>query len=189
MDTNVHGDQAAPRTGQAVELVYQTTRPELAEALRARSATTAAGRRLRLMYPVLGTLLVLFGALSMAVDGAVGARPVGLAASGVVLWALAPFVPRLTPWLLARSFGRYMEKTGEHRVLVDDSGFRVTTAASEARIGWSAQPSYVETPGSFVMLSDDKSAVAITVLPKRGIVAPADADGLRAILDRNLRRL
>ncbi|MDJ0385768.1 hypothetical protein [Streptomyces sp. G-G2] len=188
MDTNVHADQAVPRSGQVVELVYLTTRPELAEALRARSATTAAGRRLRWLYPFLGTLLVLFGALAMAADGEVTGRPVGLAAAGAALWGLSPFVPRLTPWLLARSLGTYMEKTGEARVLVDDSGLRVTTAASEMRIGWAAQPTYVETPGSFVMLSDDKGAVAITVLPKRGIQAPADVDGLRAILDRNLRR-
>ncbi|MFF3210986.1 hypothetical protein ACFYYB_10005 [Streptomyces sp. NPDC002886] len=189
MDTNMHAEQVAAPGGRAVELVYLTTRPELAEALRARSASTAAGRRLRWMYPVLGTLLVLFGALTVVLDGTVGARAVGVAVAGAVLWALSPLVPRLTPWLLARSFAGYVEKAGEARVLVDDSGVRVTTADSEARVGWSAQPTYLETPGSFVMLSDDKSAVALTVLPKRGILPPADTDALRAILDRNLRRL
>lgn len=112
MDTNMHAEQAATPGGRAVELVYVTTRPELVEALRARSASTPAGRRLRWMYPVLGTLLVLVGALLMVVDGVDTGLSAGLAVSGVVLWALSPLVPRLTPWLLARALGSYVEKAG-----------------------------------------------------------------------------
>ncbi|MET9883550.1 hypothetical protein ABZZ20_10440 [Streptomyces sp. NPDC006430] len=73
--------------------------------------------------------------------------------------------------------------------MVDGSGLVVRTAAAETRTGWSAQPTYAETQDAFVMLSDDKASVSMTVLPKRGVRAPADVDRLRAILDANLRRL
>ncbi|MBT2404325.1 MULTISPECIES: hypothetical protein [unclassified Streptomyces] len=189
MDTNIGGEQAAPRSGHAVELVYLATQADLADALRARSVKTPAGRRLRWLYPVLGMLLLLLGLVVMVADGAVSARPVGFAASGVVLWALTPFVPRFVCWLQARAFAGLLKKAGEARAVVDGSGVLVRTAATEMRIGWAAQPTYVETQGSFVMLSDDKGAVAMTVLPKRGVREPADVDRLRTILDLNLRRL
>ncbi|MEU9803187.1 YcxB family protein [Streptomyces sp. NPDC051000] len=65
----------------------------------------------------------------------------------------------------------------------------VTTADTRTHIGWAAQPRYTETAGMFLLLSDDKRAASMTMLPKRGARDPADIDRLRAVLDRNLRRI
>lgn len=56
-------------------------------------------------------------------------------------------------------------------------------------VRWSVMPCYRETPELFVLLSDDKQATGLTLLPKRGLRDPGDLDRLRAVLDRHLRRL
>ncbi|MCX4543656.1 YcxB family protein [Streptomyces sp. NBC_01565] len=182
MNTN---DEAVRRDERTVELVYRTSTADVARALRARDAHTAAGRRRRWAIPVAGTFGLGVGVLEMVTDGAVTGPALGLVAAGALLWMITLFGPRLQ----ARAFRGLLEKAGETRAVVDGSGVLVATASSETRIGWAAQPTYAETADAFVMLSDDKGAVAMTVLPKRGIQAPADADGLRALLDANLRRL
>ncbi|MFD5409894.1 YcxB family protein [Streptomyces nojiriensis] len=182
MNTN---DQAVRRDERTVDLVYRTTTADIAQALRARDAHTAAGRRKRWAFPLAGTFGIGLGVLVMVTDGTVAGAPAGMMTAGVVLWVITLFGPRLQ----ARAFRGLLEKSGETRAVIDGSGALVTAAACEMRIAWAAQPRYVETADAFVMLSDDKQAVSMTVLPKRGIQAPADSDALRAILDRNLRRL
>ncbi len=182
MNTN---DQEVRRDERTVELVYRTTTADIAQALRARDAHTAAGRRRRWAFPLAGTFGTGVGVLVMVTDGTIAGAPLGMVAAGVLLWVIALFGPRLQ----ARAFRGLLERSGETRAVIDGSGALVTAAACESRIGWAAQPRYVETDGAFVMLSDDKQAVSMTVLPKRGIQAPGDADALRAILDANLRRL
>ncbi|MFD3721742.1 hypothetical protein [Streptomyces sp. NPDC058674] len=182
MDTD--GVQSVERTGQAVELVYRTTRADLEHALRARDAHTAAGRRRRWAFPVGGTLGLGFSVLATVWGEPLVGKPLLFLACGVALWVHTLFGPRLQ----ARAFAGMLEKAGETRTVVDDSGVLVTAATCRTHIGWEAQPTYVETAEAFLMLSDDKRAVAMTVLPKRGIRAPADADGLRAVLDAHLRR-
>ncbi|MFG2991174.1 YcxB family protein [Streptomyces sp. NPDC048257] len=157
----------------------------MAQALRARDAHTAAGRRRRWAFPVGGTFGIGIGLLVTVTDGTVSGAPPALVAAGVLLWVITLFGPRLQ----ARAFRGLLGESGETRAVIDGSGALLTAASCESRIGWAAQPRYVETADAFVMPSDDKQAVAMTVLPKRGIRAPADADGLRAILDANLRRL
>ncbi|WP_405440686.1 YcxB family protein [Streptomyces avidinii] len=182
MNTN---DQAVRRDGRTVELVYRATTADMAQALRARDAHTAAGRRRRWAFPAAGTFGIGVGLLVTVTDGTVTGAPLGLVAAGVLLWVITLFGPRLQ----ARAFRGLLEKSGETRAVIDGSGALLTAASCEVRVGWAAQPRYVETADAFVMLSDDKRAVAMTVLPKRGIQAPADVDGLRALLDTHLRRL
>ncbi|MFI7353514.1 YcxB family protein [Streptomyces avidinii] len=182
MNTN---DQAVRRDERTIELVYRTTTADMAHALRARNAHTAAGRRKRWAFPACGTFGIGVGLLAMVSDGTVAGAPLGLVAAGVLLWVITLFGPRLQ----ARAFRGLLEKSGETRAVIDGSGALLTSASCEVRIGWAAQPRYVETAEAFVMLSEDKQALAMTVLPKRGIRAPADVDGLRALLDTHLRRL
>ncbi|MFE9483086.1 YcxB family protein [Streptomyces spororaveus] len=182
MNTN---DQVVRPDERTVELVYRTTTADIAQALRARDAHTAAGRRKRWLFPVGGTFGMGVGVLVMVTDGTVAGAPLGMMGAGLLLWVITLFGPRLQ----ARAFRGLLERAGETRAVIDGSGALVTAASCESRIGWAAQPRYVETADAFVMLSDDKQAVAMTVLPKRGIQAPADADALRAVLDANLRRL
>ncbi|MER7465105.1 YcxB family protein [Streptomyces sp. NPDC097981] len=178
-------DGEAPPAAQAVELVYRTTTADIAQAIRVRDANTAAGRRRRWLFPLTGALALLLAVQAIAEEGRFGPRAAGFTAGAVVLWTFVLFGHRLQ----ARAFAGLLEKAGETRTVVDGSGLVVRTAAAESRTGWSAQPTYAETRDAFVMLSDDKAAVCMTVLPKRGVQDPADVDRLRAVLDVNLRRL
>ncbi|THA50862.1 hypothetical protein [Streptomyces sp. A1136] len=169
---------------QTVEFVYRTTTADIAEVLRARRARTTSGRRSRWVIPTVGTMTVLLAVLLFRQGGHLPAA-VGLLAGGVTLWVLTLLGPRLN----ARAFGALLEKAGETRAVIDDRGVHLVAATCDTHVRWVAQPTYVETEGVFALLSDTKGAVAFTVLPKRGAQDPADIDRLRAILDRNLRRI
>ncbi|WP_327131965.1 hypothetical protein OG311_13230 [Streptomyces sp. NBC_01343] len=177
--------RGAGADGPAVELVYRNTVNDFAGALRVRGARTGAARRKRWLFSIVGTLSLIGGVALLAGDERDIARAVGLLVGGVLLWVIGPLGPRLQ----ARAFRGLLEKTGETRAVIDGAGVRLTATACDTRIGWAAQPTYAETDELFVMLSEDKRAVAMTVLPKRGAQSPADIDRLRAILDANLRRL
>lgn len=105
MDMNA---QAARQDGQAVELVYRTTKADLAQALRVRDARTAQGRRRRGMFVFAGTLLLGLGLLALVDAQSAAGRPAGLLVGGTVLWAFVLFGPRLQ----ARAFGGLLEKAG-----------------------------------------------------------------------------
>ncbi|MEU9302142.1 YcxB family protein [Streptomyces sp. NPDC048269] len=181
---NMNDGASVRPVAEAVELAYRITTADLAEAVRARDSRTAAGRRRRWLFPVTGIMSVLLALSAIARDES-AARVAVFFAAGAMMWVFALFSPRIQ----ARAFRGLLEKAGECRTVVDGSGVLVATATTEARISWAAQPTYAETDGSFVMLSDDKGAVAMTVLPKRGVQDPADVDRLRAILDASLRRI
>ncbi|MFE5541297.1 YcxB family protein [Streptomyces sp. NPDC056492] len=171
--------------GSEIELVYRNTVADFAGALRVRADRTGTARRKKWMFGIVGTLSLIGGVALLAGDGPDVARGVGLLVGGVLLWGIGPLGPRLQ----ARAFRGLLEKTGETRAVVDGTGVRLTATACDTRIGWAVQPTYAETDELFVMLSEDKRAVSMTVLPKRGARSPADIDRLRAVLDANLRRL
>ncbi|MFD7837317.1 hypothetical protein [Streptomyces sp. NPDC059761] len=179
-----HGGEGGA-DGPAVELVYRTTEADFARALRLRGSRTAPARLKKWLFPLVGTLCLIAAVLLLTGDGRDVARAAGFLVAGVFLWVHGPLTPRLQ----ARAFRGLLEKTGETRAVIDGSGVVLTATACDTRIGWAAQPTYGETDDLFVMLSDDKAAVSMTVLPKRGAQDPADIDRLRAILDANLRRL
>lgn len=174
-----------PAVGAAVRLVYRPTTADIAEAVRARSNKTPLGRRMRWFYAGLAALLLALAALTVLARDGFQPLTAGLVAGGLSVPVTAGLVPRIQ----ARAFGGLLEKVGEARTVVDESGVLVTTADTQTRIAWAAQPSYAETDLVFVLFSADKQAVGMTVLPKRGVQDPADVDRLRAILDRNLKRL
>ncbi|MFI6145605.1 YcxB family protein [Streptomyces sp. NPDC051109] len=169
----------------SVELVYRTTETDFAGALRARNRRTAAVRRKTWLFRTVGTLSLIGGVLLLTGEAPDVARAAGFLAGGAFLWVFGPLGHRLQ----ARAFRGLLEKAGETRAVVDGSGVRVTAAGCDTRIGWAVQPTYAETDELFVMLSEGKGAVSMTVLPKRGAQAPADVDRLRGLLDANLRRL
>ncbi|MET7476185.1 YcxB family protein [Streptomyces sp. NPDC005648] len=109
-------------------------------------------------------------------------------------WFLLIWMPLLAvllflmPRLQARAFLKLAVRNGTYRASVTDDGLVMTTDNSTTSVKWAAQPRYRETKDTFVTYSDDKSASCFTVLPKRGLRSPADADRLREILDRNLTR-
>ncbi|MCX5147816.1 YcxB family protein [Streptomyces sp. NPDC048550] len=167
-----------------VRLVYRITTADVAQALRARDARVPAGRRKRTLTVGFGALLLGFGGLALMGDGPL-VKPLVTAGAGLLMLVLALLGPQLT----ARAFAGLLAKAGETTAVVDATGLQVSTADTQTRINWAAQPLYTETADTFVTLSVAKRAVAMTILPKRGAADPADIDRLRAVLDRNLQRL
>ncbi|MFD0270991.1 YcxB family protein [Streptomyces sp. NPDC127106] len=168
----------------AVELVYEVTTVDLAQAIRVRNTATPALRRQRWLVPLIGVLLLVLGGAALAV-GRPGVKSLAMLAGGLALCGLVLFGPRLQ----ARSFAGLLAKAGETRTRVDGTGILVATARSSTRLEWGAQPVYAETADTFVLLDVAKGAAAMTVIPKRGVREPGDLDRLRALLDGHLRRL
>ncbi|MER6079956.1 YcxB family protein [Streptomyces sp. NPDC001833] len=92
------------------------------------------------------------------------------------------------PWFQAQACLRVAARNGRFRATVADAGLTMVTDNSTTSVNWAAQPRYRETKHAFITYSDDKNASCFTVLPKRALPDPADADRLRAILDRHLTR-
>ncbi|MEU5094721.1 YcxB family protein [Streptomyces sp. NPDC020996] len=101
---------------------------------------------------------------------------------------LAAALLHCMPRVQARAFLKLAARNGTYRATVADAGLTMATDNSTTSVNWAAQPRYRETEDAFITYSDDKNASCFTVLPKRGLPDPADADRLRAILDRHLTR-
>ncbi|WP_405873007.1 MULTISPECIES: YcxB family protein [unclassified Streptomyces] len=170
----------ATEQGGVVELEYQPVVGDFAAALRERRRLIRAGR-LRNMAVV----LLAVGFVLNAGIGLVG---------GDVDWFLLIWLPMLgallffAPQLQARQFIKLAARNGTFRATVTDTGLTMVNDNSTTSVKWAAQPRYRETGDAFITYSDDKNASCFTVLPKRGLKDPADADRLREILDRNLTR-
>jgi hypothetical protein len=89
---------------------------------------------------------------------------------------------------MARRMFSVVEPYGQCRMVADDRGVVSTGERVSFTVDWAVFRDYLETPGLFVLLGGDRAA-GVAVLPKRGAQNPADIDRLRAILDRNLKRL
>ncbi len=174
----------AASAGQAVELRYTPTTADMAEALRARNRTPA-GRRQRRPFILLSLLGPVVVGVLIVQDGGTTPVTTGLLAGVVFGWAYLLFGHRMT----ARAFRGVLEAAGDCRAVVDEHGVAVTGSRASTHHQWAALAHYAETPAHFAVFSRDRQAVTVMVLPRRGLADPADADRLRAILDRNLTRV
>lgn len=163
-----------------VELVYQPVAGDFSGALRERKRFSRAGKIQR--------WAVGFVAVAFVIEIA------GALAGGHVDWFLLIWLPLLAglllfmPQLQARTVVKIAARNGTYRATVTDAGLTMTTDNSTTSVNWAAQPRYRETKDAFFTFSEDRNATCFTVLPKRGLRNPADADRLRGILDRNLTR-
>jgi hypothetical protein len=163
-----------------VELVYRPTAQDYAAALRERRRASRAGRlQQRLFVCVLVCM-----AVDLAIQLAQGEVPVLTLVWLPVFGGLFALLPRLQ----ARQLMRAASLRGTCRATVTDDGLTVANDHGSSTIAWSARPRYRETADLFVFFSDDRYATCFSVLPKRGLAAPADADRLRAVLERHLAR-
>ena len=164
-----------------VELVYQPVAGDFSGALRERRRFNRAGRIQRWGIGFIAVALVI--------------EIAGALAGGHVDWFPLIWMPLfaglllLMPQLQARTVVKIAARNGTYRATVTDAGLTMTTDNSTTSVNWAAQPRYRETKDAFFTFSDDKNATCFTVLPKRGLQDPADADRLREILDRNLTRV
>jgi hypothetical protein len=170
-----------------VALAYLPTTADAVGAIRARTRTAPLGRLhkgvlLACSIVVLGVLVLNFAWLRDP-----GVTVACLAA--LALYALLIGVSVLNPVLVGRQVHRMLAPQGEFQAVVDDSGVRVTSRDSELAFRWPMLTRYIETDELFVLMTSDKRGVGIVVLPKRGAAEPADADRLKAGLDRNATRV
>ncbi|MCT2541431.1 MULTISPECIES: YcxB family protein [Streptomyces] len=168
--------------GAVVELEYQPTTADFAEALNARAKISRSGRMQRKLLILMPALAVLMGITIASGRHGPGA-PVWVGLVAVMLAVI------LTPWLQARQLYRFAVRQGTCRTVVRETGIEVATDHSTMTVNWPMVPRYRETPQLFVLFSGDKHATGITMLPKRGVRGPEELDRLRSVLDRNVRRL
>ncbi|WP_225836901.1 YcxB family protein [Streptomyces sp. NK08204] len=164
-----------------VELVYQPVLGDFTGALRERNRVRRRGWMRNWTVGLAVFAFVLRAALSVAGRE----KPDWF----LLIWLpVAAVLLLLTPRLQARAFLKLAARNGTYRATVTDAGLTVTTDNSTTSVKWAAQPRYRETKDAFFTYADDKNASCFTLLPKRGLANPADADRLREILDRNLTR-
>ncbi|MGW7363554.1 YcxB family protein [Streptomyces sp. NPDC054841] len=168
--------------GTAVEFVYRPTAADFEEALRARARRTPAGRAQVLLAPLVATATVVVYAVLR--DAALPVWIISLVLSvAVVSWGTARGLRTM-----ARRMFSIVEPYGQCHMVADDRGAVSTGERVSFTIEWTVFREYLETPRLFVLLGGERAA-GVAVLPKRGAQDPADVDRLRAILDRNLKRL
>ncbi|MFE2018569.1 YcxB family protein [Streptomyces sp. NPDC059499] len=168
--------------GAAAEFVYRPTAADFEEALRARARRTPAGRAQALLAPATAAVaVVVFAALRDA--GPIVWIISLLISVGAACWGTARGLRTM-----ARRMFSIVEPYGECRMVADDRGAVSTGERVSFTTDWTVYREFLETPGLFVLLGGERAA-GIAVLPKRGAQDPADVDRLRAILDRNLKRL
>ncbi|MGW7523755.1 YcxB family protein [Streptomyces sp. NPDC054783] len=175
-------DMGRDAVQDVVELRYRPEAADFTSALRARLRVSRLGWIYRWTPFVMGC-----GALVEIMSLARGDKH--FSPGMLVSMVVATAVLALSPWLQARAFQRLAEQRGVFRVVVTESGVSVATDHTTASVAWAAQPRYRETARVFVLFSADKNATTFTTLPKRALADPADADRLRAILDRHLSRV
>ncbi|WP_316524477.1 YcxB family protein [Kitasatospora brasiliensis] len=171
MDEQV-GSAHRPAVDERIELAYTPTMGDYQEALAARARSTRSGRRTRKGLYVVAACAVIGAASGLA-------KGEGIDAPGVISLLVGAAFLLLVPRLQARQFHRLAADKGEFHVTVEASGVTIANRQSSSTLTWQATPSYVETPGLFVLLSGDKSNACLSILPKRGT---ADPDRLRALL-------
>lgn len=165
-----------------VELSYRPTVEDFREALGSRAKVSVSARRTR--------RLMVFAAVCM-----VGAAVLSLSGDDGVDLPLVVMPPLVLLLLLgqtrmqAKGLHRLAAAKGEQRIVVDESGVTVATEQGATSLTWQAAPRYAETPRLFVLLSGDKNASSITLLPKRGASGAGDTDRLRALLDQRSSRI
>lgn len=170
---------------RAVELVYRTTVDDMTEALRARARHTAQGRVAR-VAPVFGAVVLGVGIATAILTRGGERTPWLLLLAG----AMVMYASRRAPVVQAKQFRELFDEQGESRVVVSETGIEMATANSTTTLGWQMYPRYLETQGLFVLLSADKGATGLAVLPKRGVAGgPYEVDRLRNVFDQRLTRL
>ncbi|MFJ9411192.1 YcxB family protein [Streptomyces sp. NPDC101393] len=162
-----------------IELSCTPTVEDFREALRVRAKASKSARRTRwLLAGTAGCLAVGLG-LSWTTQGTVD-PPLVVMPLALVLLLVGQ------ARLQARAFHRLAASKGEQRIIADESGVTVTTEQTSTSLTWQAAPRYAETPRLFVLLSGDKNASSMTLLPKRGAGGEADVDRLRGLLEQHL---
>ncbi|WP_405853523.1 YcxB family protein [Streptomyces sp. NBC_00090] len=171
-------------TNARIELAYPPDFGDVREAVRVRLRATFWWRLLRWTSWGGGVLAFLVAGLALVPPSP---EP-GTTALMVALGLVAVGCAESLPWVTAQSLFRLIRAQGDATAVVDEDGARWASRDTETTIRWALLPRYVETPRLFVLLTGKQSGTGFAYLPKHGLADPADADRLRAVLDRNISK-
>ncbi|MFE5810939.1 hypothetical protein [Streptomyces sp. NPDC056491] len=174
--------ERAGQTGEQVVLVYRLTLADLRGAARIRARRTAAGRLEALL------ILLLPPAVMVGLGVFRGSDPAATTISTVITTGIAVVALGWARRSTVRQAYAAAERYGQCRTVVDELGAATTGEIEAVTVDWTGFPAYAETPELFVLFGGRRES-AVQVLPKRGVRAPADVGRLRAVLERNLRRI
>ncbi|MFD3531534.1 YcxB family protein [Streptomyces sp. NPDC058664] len=170
-----------------VELTYSAALADVREAVRVTLGAARWWRALRWLAYGSAVLAFLIVGLELLLPGEPEA---GTVAEMTGLGVAAVAVVHLTSWAVAQAFFLAARaQGGEARAVVDADGGRWTSRNADTAIRWPLLPRYVETDRLFVLLTPRKTGSGFAYLPKHGLADPADADRLRALLDRHSSRV
>ncbi|WP_030761771.1 YcxB family protein [Streptomyces griseus] len=169
-----------------IELAYPAVLADVREAVRVSLRAARWWRALRWLAHGAAVLALLIALLELLLPGEPDAGTVALMAG---LGAAAVAVFHLMGAATGHALFRAVRAQGEVRAVVDAEGGRWTARDTEQTIRWSMLPRYAETDRLFVLLTPRGTGSGFAYLPKHGLVAPADADRLRSLLDRHSSRL
>ena len=182
------GTAAGPDAALEVTLTYTLTAEEFHDGMRTRARLLRSMRVARVCLIVGMVCAILWIGLQAFLLVTGHSEDVDVATLlGLVAGVLVFTV--WVPWLRRRSYRRLSEAIGQMHVTLDDTGLHGVGNNKSGTNYWSAYGRYVETDGLFVLLSPDPKSSIVTILPKRGIEAPADAERLRAVLDQYVKRV
>lgn len=189
---------------KAVQLVYRPTVEDTLTGLLIQRRKTPSGRGQLVGWPIAALAAFVGAWVRLDGTGSMGDPVVlMLLAGGLFLVVMTLSLPRL----VARQMQKLIDQRGEYRTTVDQHGVRMTAEGFERSADWKLLTRYTETDERFILLSADKSALGLVVLPKRGLshdpVAPEVSPGpsvsdgagtggvesLRTVLDRHLQRI
>ncbi|MGZ9930874.1 YcxB family protein [Streptomyces sp. NC-S4] len=176
------GQAAATGEQEQVVFTYRLTLDDIRGAVRARARRTPAGRAETLLLP----LLTAVATAGLGLLG--GSRPPVILFSTVAALSVAIVGVFRIRRGMARRVYSVTEPYGECRTVVDEQGTATTGETMSYTMDWTLFPQYTETPELFVLFGGTRAA-AVATLPKRGAQHPDDLDRMRAILDRNLKRV
>ncbi|HEX6447636.1 MAG TPA: YcxB family protein [Streptosporangiales bacterium] len=170
---------AAPDDGGRVELHWTPERADWVEAIRSVSAVHR-------LLPWFAVLLVVAGVAWSAASYHTTPDGYSMNMAFVVAVPLGVFVGSLTSLQARAVLRRNPLVAGEQHVTLDEGGLHFRVAGTDASTDWTAYAGFRERRRSFVLRHGRSSLTPVTLLAKRGVVAPHTADDVRALLERRL---
>ncbi|MFP1627228.1 YcxB family protein [Streptomyces sp. 5K101] len=172
-----HQGRDTRHTTEAIELVYRHTRAGILAAVLVRE------RHRRMTWPrrIMSGLL-----LCMALLLVYGGRT---PLASVAVWLLLAVFFWAIPHVYTFHALRIVQWQGEFRTTVTEDGVAAVNDHCSLTQRWTLFRGYREISDAFVLLSRDRGVMWVETLPKDGLSDPRDADRLRALLDRHLKRL
>ncbi|GHG72723.1 YcxB family protein [Streptomyces griseocarneus] len=174
----------APAPVESLTFEYELTVDDIRSALKARTRVVPAARRTRVLVVLLAVGAAVLQAF--ASQGGLTAPRAWVPVLVVGLWIVV--VLAYAPTRQARAFHRTARLQGRMRTTVGAGGLASASAQSSQSMGWSLFGRYAETKDVFALLSADRRAGCLVILPKRALTAPGDLDRLRALLEAGVPR-